>query len=193
MGVALSLLLTWMCGLVGTASAADVARGKIEALLPPTPGAKACYARVYDADHLKRHPKQRVTEMVFFLHYMTFEEAQGSEEAYYQYWFTLAAKLRDKPQRLYASGVCSAEGPGCGVDGDGGGFDLEPQSNGALLVRLEREGGGFIVLSRPGGDGPEDDEVLEPGADDKVFKLLKAPQTTCATLEVAADGTEGEQ
>jgi len=50
---------------------------KLKALLPPAPGAQACYARTYDPDHLKRHPKQTVTEMVFSLRYVTL----GEEEA----------------------------------------------------------------------------------------------------------------
>ena len=38
-----------------------------EKILPPEPGRKACWHRVYDAKHLAAHPQQKVTELTFFL------------------------------------------------------------------------------------------------------------------------------
>ncbi|MGH6734946.1 MAG: hypothetical protein ACRECX_02545 [Methyloceanibacter sp.] len=186
MGVVLSLLLFCMTGVVGTALAEDAAGAKIEALLPPNPGAEVCYARVYDADHLKRHPKQRVTEMIFSLRYLTFEENEDGtpEEANYQYWFTLAAKLRGNPEMHYANGACGSSSGviGCGVECDGGGIELEPRADGDLLARLERDGGeGFIRLTP--GCGDEEGVTLEAGEDDKVFKLPKVPEATCNAMQ----------
>ena len=37
-----------------------------EKIIPPEPGRKACWRRVYDAKHLAAHPQQKVTELTFF-------------------------------------------------------------------------------------------------------------------------------
>src|SRR5262249_9672211 len=37
-----------------------------EKILPPEPGRKACWRRVYDAKHLAAHPQQKITELTFF-------------------------------------------------------------------------------------------------------------------------------
>ena len=39
---------------------------KLKALLSPGQDAASCYARRYSAEHLKQHPKQKVTEMMLF-------------------------------------------------------------------------------------------------------------------------------
>lgn len=71
--------------------------------------------------------------MILFLRYVTLGEDDatliatddgGTEKQYFRYDFTMAAKVRDRSQTLYASGDCaSAEAIGCGVDCDGGGID----------------------------------------------------------------------
>jgi hypothetical protein len=47
---------------------------KLKALLSPGQDAASCYARRYSAEHLKQHPKQKVTEMMLFLRYVTLGE-----------------------------------------------------------------------------------------------------------------------
>jgi hypothetical protein len=87
---------------------------KLKALLPPAPGAQACYARTYDPDHLKRHPKQTVTEMVFSLRYVTLGEEEavivateggGTEKRYFDYDFTLAAKTKEHDRRSMRAAI----------------------------------------------------------------------------------------
>jgi len=100
---------------IGTALADEYA--KLKALLPPAPGAQACYARTSDKAHLAQHPKQKVTEMIFSLRYTTLGEDEahlvatvggGVEKQYFDYDFTLAAKVRDQSKTLYASGDCTS-------------------------------------------------------------------------------------
>lgn len=186
------LLALTLAYLVPTPGHAEDASGaRIAALLPPTPNAKVCYARVYDTAHLKKHPKQRVTEMVFSLRYITFEEdesGQPKEDANYHYWFTLAAKLRDKPDMAFANGTCGSYGGiGCGVDCDGGGVILEPRADGDLLVRLDREYSYVRMTAGCGEEEEEDGVFLEAGEDDKVFKLSKVPASTCDAVEAELD------
>jgi hypothetical protein len=164
---------------------------KLKALLPPGPDAQACYVRTYDPDHLKQHPKQKVTELILSLRYVTLSEDEatliakddgGTEKQYFRYDFTLAAKVKDRTGTLYASGDCaSAEGIGCGVDCDGGGIAIEPMAgqDDAILVRLER-----IRMTLGCGEGEEVE--LEGGADDKVFKLTKAPRPICDSMQADA-------
>jgi len=123
---------------------------KLKVLLPPGPDAAFCFARTYDAEHLEKHPQQKVTELILFIRYITLgkDEAHlvatddgGTVKQYFDYDITLAAKVKDRGRTLYASGDCtSAEGIGCGVDCDGGGIELEPVAGkpDELLVRLER-------------------------------------------------------
>lgn len=165
---------------------------KLKALLSPGQDAASCYARRYSAEHLKQHPKQKVTEMMLFLRYVTLGEDDAilistdngdTSKQYFRYDFTLAAKVRDHSQTLYASGDCaSAEGIGCGVDCDGGGIEIEPVAgkNGTILVRLAR-----IRMTLGCSEGPEID--LEAGADDKLFKLTQISATLCQSMQADAE------
>lgn len=58
-------------------------------------------ARSHDALHLSQHPKQKVTELVLFLRYVTLGEDEATlmakedghtEKQYFRYDFSLAAK-----------------------------------------------------------------------------------------------------
>jgi hypothetical protein len=48
-----------------------------EKILPPEPGRKACWRRVYDAKHLAAHPQQKVTELTFFLRVSGYDAGGG--------------------------------------------------------------------------------------------------------------------
>jgi len=165
---------------------------KLKALLPPGPDAALCFARSYGAEHLSQHPKQKVTELILSLRYVALGEDEatlvakqdgGTEKQYFRYDFTLAAKVKDRGPTLYASGDCaSAEGIGCGVDCDGGGIAIEPVPgrDDAILVRLER-----IRMTLGCGEGEAVD--LEGDADDKLFKLTKAPRPICDSMQADAE------
>ncbi len=182
--------------LAAPADADDAPYAKLKELLPPgANGAQACYARSYDKAHLAEHPKQKVTEMILALRYSVLGEdkahlvttADGDlEKQYFDYGFTLVAKVRDRRETLYASGDCtSLEGIGCGVECDGGGVVLEPSKSepAALLVRLDRTYNAIrMTLGCSDGESVE----LEAGEDDKVFKLTKAPAALCNAMEADA-------
>ena len=178
-----------------SATADDAPYARLKALLPPGDEAQACYARTYDAAHLKKHPKQKVTDMVFFLRYSALSEEEraltfsGQHGHDFRYDFTLAAKLRGGAETLYASGECgSTSRIGCGVECDGGGVELDPKADapGALLVRLDRDYS-FIRMTPGCGDEEEDAVTLEAGADDKVFKLTKSPLLLCRSMQENLD------
>jgi hypothetical protein len=71
---------------------------------------------------------------------------------------------------------------GCGIDCDGGSFRLRT-SGGSLLVENE----GFVVVGGCGGSDEEQENPVhvQPGADDKIFRLDKQPLTQCTALRDA--------
>lgn len=69
--------------------------GELANILPPEVGRRVCYARSYDAEHLKAHPKQKVTEIRFRLAYYrhdpTTTRHRGSATTTSRYWPSCAA------------------------------------------------------------------------------------------------------
>ncbi|MGH6864927.1 MAG: hypothetical protein ACREDO_01825 [Methyloceanibacter sp.] len=138
-------------------------------------------------------PKQRVTEMVLSLRYVTLgqdaavswsppktaEPRRGCSNTTSPWRSQVEGPSRDA---LRERGCSSAEGIGCGVECDGGGIEIEPlkDEDGAILVRLER-----IRMSLGCSEG--EDVELEAGDDDRVFKLMKAPAEVCTAMQTAAD------
>ena len=183
------------CLTVGTAhiAAAQTPRANqtIAAFMPATPGQRACYTRSYDAEHLRAHPKQRVTAMTFFLRAVGYDAngdrwildpAKKFERVEYQ--FALSVTQRGSKRSLAASGYCPDNKDAlCIRECDGGGATLEKVADAdALMIRL-MDGG-----IRLAGCAESKATWLKPGADDKVFRLEKAAPEQCAALEKAEFG-----
>src|SRR5215510_7852315 len=142
---------------------------KLAELLPAEPGRKACYARTYDAAHLRDHPKQRVTSVTFFLRVVGLD-ANGDKffalraEPYdrIQYEHVIALTRRGTKRKLSAGGYCSGDVTAqCVVECDASGLTLEKAGADALLIRLLHEGIEFDN-DCDGGKGTQ----VKPGADD---------------------------
>lgn len=155
-------------------------------------GKEVCYGRVYDAAHLKAHPKQRVTSFHLFRDFtpdsskempqetrekMIAEDGQGTGVNVMAY-----VRFRDRPGLFFNGLNCLKyeNNIRCGIDCDGGGFLLKPSGE-SLLIENE----GFVVI---GGCGASEDEEeqsdnVKPGADDKVFRLDRKPIAECRALE----------
>src|SRR5262249_35605416 len=153
--------------------AADIARQK---------KSYACFVRVYDSDHLARHPLQKVSAMKLLV---TGEHMP--EDKALNYSFRLGVKFRRRPGDFDSSGDCGhgrlpenasdKAQLGCGVDCDGGGITVEltPDAK-STLVRLDS-----IRIWR--NNKPEDEGLnLEGGADDRVFRLDRARLEDCKAL-----------
>lgn len=159
--------------------------GELAKFLPPASGARICYSRVYDSAHLKKHPKQQVTEMEFRLTYYTHEPDEFFPKGQRNYYFALLAKLRgqapDEP--LIAEGECSPTQDGksifCGVECDGGGVIVTRRDGGKILVDLAEMG----RLRMTAGCDESDAVELTPGEDDKNFLLSKAAESSCPVYE----------
>ena len=148
------------------------------------PGKKAyaCFVRSYDADHLARHPKQKVSAMKLLV---TAEIPPDQQTTNYS--FRLGVKYRHRPGDFDSSGDCGhvvAEDTGkeirlgCSVDCDGGGIDVAlSKDDKSAIIRLDR----ITVWQR---NKPDDDaaDALLAGADDKIFRLDRAEPRECAEL-----------
>jgi hypothetical protein len=142
----------------------------------------ACFVRTYDADHLGRHPYQKVTSMKLLY---TSEMFEGNT-ALGQH-FRLGVTFRNKRGAYDSSGSCnhfrSDEGKGeirfgCGVDCDGGGISIAMNKDDkSVLVRLSRVR--IWQNSRP---DDEASDSLVAGKDDAIFRLDRAPLEECRTL-----------
>lgn len=150
---------------------------------------EACFGRVYDAEHLLQHPRQRVTQIHLFRDFAldqtaeepplssgTFKDSDGEDG---RIGLTAYVGFRDRPG-VYWNWLSCVRSEGtlrCGIDCDGGGFKLLAAGE-ALLLENE----GFVVT---GGCGASDEDnanrdFVRPGADDRAFRLDRAPIAACA-------------
>src|SRR5262249_16585233 len=137
----------------------------LTALLPTPARKKVCFARAYDANHLKTHPAQRVTAIVLALHYRHEPAPQDPDP----FGFAMSLKRRRGERALSTAGNCRTlqpltadflaklepaqraalekersalkGGPAlqCYVECDGGGLLVERAGGAeALLVHLDR-------------------------------------------------------
>jgi hypothetical protein len=159
--------------------------GELGKLLPPVHDQKVCFARTYDAAHLKQHPKQTVRSVLFQVRYHRHDPEKETPEGQRNYYFGMAAKVRGQKKTLYASGEC-VPGPGkirCGVECDGGGVDLQRDAKtGGIVISFDRLND--RIRMTVGCDADEDDKTfdLTPGADDKIFRLSRADLSACRSL-----------
>lgn len=142
----------------------------------------ACFVRRYDADHLTRHPHQKVTSMKVLVTSEWFEENKSLERH-----FRLGITFRNKRGTYDSSGSCShfhpEEAPaetrlGCGVDCDGGGLNIAMgRDDKSVMVRLER----IRIWQNNKADESAGGE-LTSGKDDAIFRLDRADTDECASL-----------
>jgi hypothetical protein len=151
-------------------------------MLPAMPGARACFARRYDAKHLREHRAQSVTGVTFLVRSTGFDNKgewvlkPDSKYKYSRYLFAVRFARRNGKRAHSTSGECR-EGAniGCHVECDGGGFALE-KSGESLLLRLSEDG---IRI-----DGCDEKDVrLRPGKADKTFRVERVAEAQCRALE----------
>lgn len=172
--------------------AADKVAPALKELLEPKQGNKICFTRTYDAAHLQRHPRQKVRALWFLVNVEHLKD-----DNLYRYEFTMRANIKGIKKTQETSGECGyayADKPSqgrtirCGVECDGGGVTIEQERDtGALIIHLanvgevaQRDGEGGRIRMAACGETDEDKTIdLEPGVDDKSFRLTKAPVQAC--------------
>lgn len=152
--------------------------GELANFLEPVAGQRICYARIYSSAHLAKHPKQRVTEIGFWLAYHRFPPDEFYPQGQRNYYFALTAKRKGSGRLLTARGECGPNGNsiGCGVECDGGGVSVTRRPGDKILVSLGKDG--WIRMTE-GCDEEESAVNLEAGEDDREFLLSRLPDSAC--------------
>ncbi|HEX5210416.1 MAG TPA: hypothetical protein VFW22_01610 [Pseudolabrys sp.] len=142
----------------------------------------ACFARRYDAAHLRRHSQQKTTAMKLLVSAEMVPDHQQPN-----YSFTLGMTFRDRKGHFDTTGSCGhpaaeQEGSdklvlGCGVDCDGGGLQIEMANDDkSVIVRIDR-------MAIWNNDRPDDERgSFDGGADDKAFRLDRVGLEECKPL-----------
>ena len=187
------LALGWITCAPALAQTSDQRSSPLPGLLPLK--TEACFGRTYDAAHLSAHPKQRVTSFHIFRDFSPDQNAEdvpqtredllsddGSDGGIN---VTAFVRFRDR-KGVFSNGLNCRKGAGgktvCAIDCDGGSFDLRA-NGGSLIVNNN----GFVVVGGCGGSEEDEDnpEYVQPGADDRTFRLDKQPVAQCTALRDA--------
>ena len=149
-----------------------------------TPGNKAyaCFVRRYDAEHLARHPKQKVASMKLLVS----AEVDGEDKQLHNS-FRLGFRYRHRSGDFDSSGSChhtvlTKEGNevrlGCGVDCEGGGIGVAlSKDDKSAIVRLER-----VRVWQHNKPDEDAERSLVAGTDDGIFRLDRTDASECAAL-----------
>jgi hypothetical protein len=135
-----------------------------------------CFGREYSASHLAKHPQQLVTGMLVRIYdEPTYTPPMG---------WALKVTRRGDRRPLLQMGNCRRLELGmkddlhCFADCDAGEFNVKFEGRNSLLLKLPRD-----MSMRQDCGGEENDSVLSPGLDDKVFRLERLPSSSCADIE----------
>jgi hypothetical protein len=150
-----------------------------------TPGDKsyACFVRRYDAEHLARHPKQKVASMKLLI---SAESDKDDKQLHNS--FRLGFRYRHRSGDFDSSGSCGSHAVlqdhggevrlGCGVDCEGGGIEVAlSRDDKSAIIRLEQ-----VRVWQNNKPDDEAEQSLVAGADDKIFRLDRTDNSECASL-----------
>ena len=157
-------------------------------------GKEACYGRVYDAAHLKKHPKQRVTAFHLFRDFTPDPNTETPLENHQALIdsdgeggirITAYVRFRDRPGLFFNGMACASASEGgkvrCGIECDGGGFFVKGDGKSLLL-----ENQGFVVI---GGCGANEDEAEQA----EFVTLEEADEESADSGAVAIEGEDDEE
>ena len=146
----------------------------------------ACFTRVYDAAHLKSHPKQNVTNMTLLVDSYIDD---GDESATRYYGLEIGVNFRKVGKPFEVSGSCNGavDNGGmlhCGVDCDGGQIDVRLKDANAVLVDIPYGARVWDPSQDETSDDPDAGVVPEAefGTDDKTFLLQRTALDACVSL-----------
>ena len=177
--LAASLIL--LASLAGAAEAAAESGAFIQKFLgrPLAAGVNyACFARVYDAQHLAAHPRQNVRDMELLA------TIDAKDPTYYS--LQLGLHFRKGKQFRTTGADCRAVADEqantttveCSADCEGGSVDIKLKDDGSVWLTFP-DNGSIWSPNEPG------DPVVKPtglGADDRLFRLDRAPGAQCVPL-----------
>ncbi len=189
-----------------------LAETPLDDLIKPELNSAACFTRVYDAAHLRAHPKQKTTAMTLWMKYENF----GGAPPVMALAIALAIKQRGDPAALYSQGGCDYQKTGNRDTSDNVLIKTYPKEAGFVCMQSARPNVFDAVSAQEGGDliidrGKDRDTLMvylddslimvkranrgklidvKFGADDRVFLLRRARMTDCAAVEEAVTTPE---
>lgn len=169
----------------GAASAASQAGELFEVYLAGVDGGHPCYARAYDAKHLKAHPRQKIARIEIDMEPVN-PDGVANVASGFQIGIGLMAKAGGGWYTGAAYCTTSAIGFSCSIEGDGGTFTLVPADARSLKLSTER-----MAL-----EGAKDFiEIGDKAGDDRVFVLQREAQADCdaATADASPAGPSGKK
>ena len=188
------------------------AANPLDDLIKPQVGASACFSRVYDAAHLRAHPRQKTTAMTVWLKYRP--PLSGGSGVILS--VALAITQRGDPAPLYSQGGCGWDERANRDTSNHRLIKTYPKGAGTVCMQSARpdvfdavsaEEGGDLILDR----GRDRDTLMvylddgltmvkradrgnqrgiEFGAEDRVFLLRRTGIKDCASVEEAVTAPE---
>ncbi len=185
----------------------------LDDLIKPVAGNSACFTRVYDADHLRQNPQQKVTSMTVWLMYGT-PNTPGAPITGVDFGLALARRGDSTP--VFAQGGCAWDeqanidtsnrrmfaefkkdaGVICTMLAQPDVFDASSAEEGAPVLFDRGKDGDTLMLYLNGGLSVvrraerAKHLYIEVGSADHVFQLHRAPSKVCAALEDAVTEPE---
>lgn len=180
--------------------------------IKPEQNNTACFTRVYDATHLRAHPKQKTAAITVWLKYV----ALGGGTPGIALSTSLAIVQRGDPAALYSDGGCSWDAKANRDTSNNRLIKTYPKESGMVCLQSAEpdvfeassaEEGGSLIMDR-GRDRDTlmvylDDSLImvkranrgkhltiEFGADDRVFMLRRTDIKHCAAVEEAVTAPE---
>jgi hypothetical protein len=183
-------------------------------LLPEfPPDREVCYGRTYDKAHLAVHPHQKVESLLLFrsltddalseatprtseaaakenVEWERTTRAEGSPSKNIRAGRTaldVLVRFRGRSTVFKQPVECrKLEGKGftCGVECDGGGFGAQPDGD-TLMIR-QGPSGMRLQSGCSSGDESAPEVRLEPGKDDRAYRLSRLPMSVCHAAREAA-------
>jgi hypothetical protein len=133
--------------LAAPAMAGDLAAENLFGRDPGHSAAYACFSRTFDEAWLKAHPEQNVADMTVFVARRSGEDA---------IWHTgnMQIHFRDSTATYHVTADCGGEGAvlGCGVDCDGGGYQMTAISKSELGIKIDDYLRYYDISDQPTGD-----------------------------------------
>lgn len=147
-----------------------------------------CFTRIYSAGHLAKNPRQQTLAMRFVHRPSAYSaeeralsEGQGGRIAEQIAWLEVLQKQAFGPvsQLVVCQASSMPERFTCGVECDGGRFQLRLKANGSVLLDFRQRGGITLSGACDGGGKPI---LFGNGKDDQLFRLDVSAMSACNGL-----------
>jgi hypothetical protein len=188
-----------------------MAANPLDDLIKPQANNSACFSRVYDAAHLRAHPKQKTTAMTVWLKY---EKAHSASDLILG--VALAIVQRGDPAALFSQGGCGWDARANRDTANNRLIKTYPKEAGTVCMQsarpdvfetLSAEEGGALIIDR----GRDRDTLMvyldealtmvkradradqlgiDFGADDRVFMLRRTGAKECDFVKEAVTAPE---